>query len=356
MDSQNNSEKSYGRMYADKIRESLHQKINSYSRQLCGGIVSASFKDLKGRIADFDVNGNNIGWAASTIKVPVMIEVFNQAAKGIISLEERVEINHKHTLEKTDFISRLPANKKLDFWTLVYFMIVHSDNEATNILADRIGLENINNTCQELGAKHTMIGHLLLPKALRLISDFNPEGSNVTTSNDMNLLLSLIYRKEIANQEYCNEMINFLENTSQNFLGSYLPESTKIGNKVGYISDPAAGDDMHDVGVINRSYILSVMLNKVRSDEIKNDAGFGLSSRIILPWNINSIQLNQASQPPTKSILIEPEPRKPLAFTVFSKEEDDYIFPGAEFIIIGQLSKIVYNAYYKKALIKEGSQ
>jgi len=336
-----NNNKNYGQMYADKIRDDLNEKICLSSKYLGGGIVSLSFKDLTGKIADFEINGNRIGWAASVIKIPVMMEVFNQAAKGIISLEDRVEVDRRYTLEKNDFISGMPAGRKLDLWTLMYFMMVHSDNEATNMLAGKVGLENINKTCYELGAKRTMLGHLLLPNVPRFKSEFNPDGSNVTTPNDMNHLLSLIYQKKIFTKEYCKEMIHLLENTLQNFLGEQLPLNTRVGNKVGFISDPESGEDIHDVGVINRSYAVSIMLNKVRADEIRKRKDYLASPIIAIPANLGQL-------PPQ----IFMEPRKPFALPII---EDNCNILGFEFTLIGSLSKMIYEAYYKKAQIQGGA-
>lgn len=234
-----------------------------FSKILDGGEISLSFSDLKQQVPSFDIGGDRIGWAASIIKIPVMIEVFNQVSKGKLSLDDTMGINHKYALEACDTMTFIPEKTRMSIDSLLYFMIAYSDNEATNMLADRVGIQNINNTCQEIGAKRTMIGHLLLPKAYRHTSGFNLSGSNVTTSNDMNHLLSLIYTYKIIDRQSCEKMIDFLEASLETYLGKRLPRGTLLGNKIGLITDSDSGGDLHDVGVINRDYVLSVMMNKI---------------------------------------------------------------------------------------------
>jgi len=107
------------------------------------------------------VNGDQTGWAASIIKVPVLVAAAREISEERLHLDEKIRIDHRFTLDPTDSISRLPEGTPVRVAELLEFMIVASDNEATNVLANRLGIQNINEHMWVLGLNRTMLGHLL---------------------------------------------------------------------------------------------------------------------------------------------------------------------------------------------------
>jgi hypothetical protein len=144
-------------------------------------------------------------------------------------------------------------------------MIVASDNEATNVLADRLGIQNINEHMWELGLSRTMLGHLLCFNVPRYKSRFNPDGSNITCTDDMALLLRHIYDRSFSGLtpsqgEICREV---LSGTSAGYFDAGKFRGREIRTKRGYITDPRAGSDLHEIGIIDESIIICIMLNKI---------------------------------------------------------------------------------------------
>jgi beta-lactamase class A len=248
-------------------RETLRKRIAKVlpvcAEAMGGAEISVSFYDLNGTLDPFDIRGNLPGWSASTIKVPVMIAVCNEVSAGKIDYKNKLVIDHKYPLEPDDTVTLMPKGSRISVGKLLYYMITESDNEATNMLADLVGLEAVNEAARQLGAERTMLAHLLAPKVPRLRADWNPDGSNLTTANDMTSMLTAIYEGYAASKEHCDVMQHLLLSSHQTFLGLRLPKNTVVSNKVGFISDSYDGDDVHDVGVINDDYVLSVMCFKV---------------------------------------------------------------------------------------------
>ncbi len=264
------------------IASVLEQQVLDYQKNMDDAVVSIAFHDLKGTMSDFSINGNKPGWAASVIKIPVMIETFRAIDRGDLHLDDELIVDHCYTLEVYDHVSCLPLGTGIIVNELLRYMIVASDNEATNMLADRLGLEAINRTAEELGARRTMLAHLLAYNVPRLRTAWNEDGSNLTTAEDMVRLLTRIYTNDAASSESCAYMRSILELGGGAILGRHLPSGTIIGGKIGMISDKDAGDDIHDVGVVNGDYALSVLCNRIPYYKPSDTAEIiGLISKVV---------------------------------------------------------------------------
>jgi len=205
----------------------------------------------------YSLGGDDIGWAASIIKVPIMVSVLDQINQSKLSLEDKLKVNHDLALEEYDYVTSLPEGSELKIRDLIGYMISYSDNEATNILVDKVGIENVNKKIWDMGMKKTMLGHLLAPGVPRYSSKFNKDGSNITCPNDMVEIFKQIYNakdKRLSNFEKAGS-IYFLSNTSPSYLGLGFISSENIKSKVGVISDVDCGRDVHEVGIMNNELI-----------------------------------------------------------------------------------------------------
>ncbi len=326
------------------LEQALRQKAQDYQTELGKDtVVSIGFRDLHDPHFSFSINTDHIGWAASIIKIPVMIEVYKKAQQGALRLEDKLEVTHRHPLEPFDAVTLMNPGTQVPIQKLLQYMIVDSDNEATNMLIERVGLDSINQTLQELGATRTMLGHLLTYYVPRNHSPFNPDGSNVTTAQDMAHLLHLIYTQRIVHPKACKDMMHLLETPSTNCLGLFLPYGTRVGNKIGSIHDLINGDDLHDVGVINRDYALSIMINRITQQPLAHPQQcaralanphlrFQLYQELQQLHHLFSRHHRQGNSPFEFRIQITPR----LAFPDYGPA-----------MFIGKISKAVYDIYYE---------
>lgn len=180
--------------------------------------------------------------AASVIKLPIMVEAFRQMEAGIISREEPVTIRREDKLPSCGALAYLHEGLTVTLGDLVTLMVILSDNTATNLLIDRLGMEAVNRTIDELGLTGTRLNRKL----------FQPELSargveNYVTAADMGRLLLMMMRGEAVSREASREMMTLLGNQRLNgkipfYLHSRgIPVAHKTGEDDGIT---------HDVGVI----------------------------------------------------------------------------------------------------------
>lgn len=237
--------------------------------------VKISIYDIKTGV-NASVNGGNKGWAASIIKVPILVEVAKQICDGRIAVDEKLEVNHNFVLEEFDPVSMMAHGTKIGVVELMQYMVVNSDNTATNMLADRAGIENINQTMWDLGMKRSMLGHLLCPRVPRYTRWFNRDGSNITRPDDMTKLFRHIYDPKFSQlSKQVRELSDaILSLTHPIYLNTGKFAKAKVKAKIGVIRDPIDGADIHEVGIIDNHLIVSIMLNKID----QNSTGQGLYS------------------------------------------------------------------------------
>ncbi len=254
-----------------KLEELFTGKLYSIQKKVkekTGADLKIAFDDLQSN-TQYSVNGTKPGWAASMIKIPVLIATFRAIDAGRLSLEDELSIDHRFTLDPTSEISYRQQGSTATVTELANYMILASCNESTNMLADRIGIPFINSTMQELNCSATRMSHLIYQMAPLEDPGIDGTSSNTTTAEEMTSLMKRIYRSELASPASCTRMRQILENdpaleygraSVNHFLQASLPRGTLVGAKCGVL-----GDDIMETGVINGDYALTVMLNKLSS-------------------------------------------------------------------------------------------
>lgn len=180
--------------------------------------------------------------AASVIKLPIMVEAFRQFEMGMLSRDRLVTIRREDKLPSCGALTYMHDGLQVTVMDLVTLMIILSDNTATNLLIDILGMDAINATMQELGLTGSRLNRKL----------FRPELSakgieNYVTAADMGRLLRLMLKGRIVSPEASREMLNILKNQRLNGkLPFYLhARDITVAHKTGE-------DDgiTHDVGII----------------------------------------------------------------------------------------------------------
>src|SRR3972149_6510688 len=252
--------------------ESLKTKIDSIFKSLDGDFAIA-FKVVDDRKSSILINEKMIFHAASTMKTPVMIEVFKQAAENKFNLDNSIEIKNEfrrivddsiYLLNITDDSGEELYNfigKKKTIRELVFDMITVSSNLATNILIELVGAKNTTETLRSIGANDI--------KVLRGVEDnkaFQLGLNNVVTAFDLMLMYQYLAKHELVSHEASKEMINILLHQKHNSrISAKLPPDVKVAHKTGSITGVG-----HDSGIIflpdGRKYVL-VLLSKNVTDE-----------------------------------------------------------------------------------------
>jgi beta-lactamase class A len=251
------------------------------------GTYAIFFKDLKDESRQITINPDTVFHAASTMKTPVMIEVFKQAEEDRFSIDDsiRIENTFYSIVDSSEFSLELDPNADDPFerkvgematiYDLTHAMITYSSNIATNLMIQLVGAENTTETMRELGAENINV--------LRGVYDMKAYErglSNRTTARDLAVILERIAEGEAVNEEASRQMIEIMkEQFYKDIIGGNLPEDAVVASKSGFITGVR-----HDSGIVSlpggQSYILVYLSKNVPDEERSVEVGAEIS-RII---------------------------------------------------------------------------
>ena len=266
----------------ENLRKRISEEIASVD-----GIFGIAFRSLDNRQYKLFINEQVEFHAASTMKTPVMIEVFKQAANGKFSLDDSIEIKNEFTsiVDGGKFRMEIDRDEGEGFYKYigrkapiiltVENMITLSGNLATNNLIELVGAKNVTHTMRELGANKI--------KVLRGVEDmkaYEKGLSNTTTPYDLMLIFEAIAKRKIVNEEACERMIDILLRQKFNSLiPKYLPDSVKVAHKTGSITGVR-----HDSGIVylpaGRAYLLIILSKELEDEEAGEEVIASISKYI----------------------------------------------------------------------------
>jgi beta-lactamase class A len=188
-----------------------------------GGTVGATVIAPNGDT--FRHNAERRFGAASTVKIPIMIEVYRQIDRGERSPDDRHVLRAEDHAVGSGVLLHLHDGMELTLNDLIYLMISISDNTATNVLIDLVGMDQVNVTMQELNMAHSTLGRKMKGRPAQ-----GDELENWATPNDYADVIMAILQKKAASEVSCDKMIAMLE-TQQctRRISRYLPEGTDQG-------------------------------------------------------------------------------------------------------------------------------
>jgi beta-lactamase class A len=202
-----------------------------------GGVVGVAIYGVEGEL--FSHHGDRQFRAASTIKVPIMIETYREIERGALTLDDSYRLRDEDRIPGSGVLGHLHAGLELTLADLLYLMIAVSDNTATNLILDRVGLEAVNETMQSLGMKNSILGRRILG---HLPKEGDPE--NWATPRDFALAIQAIVAGDAAAPESCARMLETLEHQGEirrisRFLlgGADIRWGTKPGDLPGIVND-----------------------------------------------------------------------------------------------------------------------
>ena len=217
------------------------------------GRVSLYFKPLGGRDEPIVWNADMPLVAASIIKLPVMIEAFRQIEAGLLDENRLYELRPEHKLPPCGVLTFLHDGLNVSLMDLVTLMIIVSDNTATNMLIDIVGMDNVNATLRACGAKGTVLRRRLFDR------EASARGiQNEITARDIALLLEGLHAGTIVSPAASRRMLAILR--AQQLNGKFpFYLDCDIAHKTG--EDEGI---THDAGIIYapRPFVLCMFSNQ----------------------------------------------------------------------------------------------
>jgi beta-lactamase class A len=203
---------------------------------------------------------------ASTIKIAVLAELYRQAQEGKLKLTDVYTVQKSDLVQDSDIMNGLtPGVTSITLHDLATMMVAVSDNSATNVLIDRVGLENVNTMLDSLGLKHTRLRRKMMD--LKAASEGR---ENISTPREMMTLLALVYQGKVLNKEMTADFLTILSTHKDSWIPRDLPEGVRIANKPGSLE--GVRNDCGVIFVDRRPYALCVMTAYLRNERDGEEA------------------------------------------------------------------------------------
>jgi beta-lactamase class A len=253
----------------------LEQFILDVDRNL-DGVMGIAIVDLTdGR--DYSLHANDVFPQASSIKICVLAELYRQAQAGKLKLTDVYTMNAADLVQDSDIMGGLtPGVTKITLRDLATMMVAVSDNSATNVLIDRVGMENVNAFLGSLGLHNTRLR--------RKMMDIKAAGEgreNVSTPDEMSKLLQSLYQGKILNRELTDDFFQVLATHKDSWIPRDLPQDLKIADKPGALE--GVRNDSGVIFVDKRPYVLCVMTTYLRHERDGEEA---ISKISLAAWRV----------------------------------------------------------------------
>ncbi|MDG1528519.1 MAG: class A beta-lactamase-related serine hydrolase [Polaribacter sp.] len=251
----------------DTLKTSIENQISKIE-----GDVAVAFFDLSDSSNQVLINTDEQFHAASTMKVPVMIELYKQQSEGKLNLNDSILLKNEFKsivdgssykmdigVDSDDVIySKIGTQQKM--YDLMYSMIILSSNLATNVLIEVVDAKKTTATMRTLGADKIEV-----LRGVEDIKAFRKGLSNSTTANDLLMIMKAIATGKAGTKEDSDKMIDILKDQKWNdMIPKYLPKGVEVAHKTGSITGVH-----HDAAIVfhpnGKKYVL-VLLSKNLKD------------------------------------------------------------------------------------------
>lgn len=251
----------------------LEKKIAELVRASGAETVAVAYYDLATG-HELLINPDANFHAASTMKVPVMMELYRQAAAGKLSLNQRIGIkndfasivdgSHYSLTPESDSEQMLykRVGEKETIRELLRLMITVSSNLATNILIERVTPERVMDLMREIGANNIRVR--------RGVEDgkaFEKGWNNTTTARDLMIILRRIAERRAVSPKASDEMIKvMLDQKFNEGIPAGLPKEVRVSHKTGSITKVN-----HDAAIVyapgRKPYVLVVLERGIEDEK-----------------------------------------------------------------------------------------
>ena len=201
------------------------------------GKIACAVKNLKTGEA-FAFNENVPMPTASLIKLPIMVEAYRQAEAGKIDLQKLITLREEDKVPGSGILTpHFSAGASLPLVDAIHLMIVYSDNTATNLVLDQIGLPATNAAMESLKLPHTKVHSQVFRGTTSILPERSKEfGLGSTTANEMVSLLALLDAGKVANEESTKAMQKHLAACEDKRISRHFSPEIRVLQKTGSVS------------------------------------------------------------------------------------------------------------------------
>jgi len=249
------------------------------------GVMGVAIEDLTSGDHYF-LHEDEVFAQASSIKITVLANLYLQAQQGNLKLTDSYTVQSSDLVPDSDIMGGLtPGVTRLTLRDLATMMVAVSDNSATNVLIDRVGMPNVNAMLDSLGLRHTRLRRKMMD-----LQAAKEGRENISSPHEMMTLLDAIYRGKVLNKESTADFFSMLSTNKDSWIPRDLPAGLKIANKPGSLE--AVRNDSGIVFVEGRPYVICVMTSFLRNEREGEEA---ISKISLAAWRMFD-RLSRASE------------------------------------------------------------
>jgi beta-lactamase class A len=255
---------------SELLWQKLETTVQETNRGL-DGTMGVAVQDLTdGRT--FLLNANHVFAQASSIKVAVLAELYRQEQRTEEGISGKAKLSDLYTVDAHDLVADsfimgglTPGVTRVTNRDLATFMVAVSDNSATNVLIDRVGMQNVNVMLDSLGLHQTRLQRKMMDvKAAQ-------EGrENISTPSEMMALFAALYQKKVLSKALAEDFFKVLGTPKASDIPRYIPEDVVCANKPGELA--GVRNDVGIVFVPNRPFVIVVMTAYLKRESDGDDA------------------------------------------------------------------------------------
>ena len=244
--------------------EKLEAQIQDIDHHL-DGVMGLAVEDLT--TGDhFFLHEDEVFAQASSIKITVLANLYLQAQEGKLKLTDLYTVQSSDLVPDSDIMNGLtPGVTRITLRDLATMMVAVSDNSATNVLIDRVGMPNVNAMLDSLGLTHTRLRRKMMD-----LQAAKEGRENISSPREMMTLLDAIYHGKVLNKESTANFFKMLSTNKDSFIPRDLPAGLMIANKPGELE--AVRNDSGVVFVEGRPYVICVMTAFLRNEREGEEA------------------------------------------------------------------------------------
>jgi len=215
---------------------------------------------------------------ASSIKIAVLAELYHQAEQSARGMHGKAALTDRYVVRAADLVADsailgglTPGVSSLTNRDLATIMVAVSDNSATNVLIDRVGMDNVVRLTESLGLTHTQLRRKMMD-----LEAAAHGRENISTPREMMQLLEQLFRGKVIAPPLLDDFFAVLATAKDSFIPRDLPPELKIANKPGELE--GVRNDSGIVFLKNRPYVICVMSTYLASERSGEEAITRISS------------------------------------------------------------------------------
>lgn len=246
----------------DLLQQKFNDKIRSIADR-ADAVVGLAIKDLRSG-KQFLVNDKEVFPTASSIKIFIVTEVYRQAAEGKFKLSDIKPVPAASRVAGSGILSMLGEKSvSMSIRDYCILMMNLSDNTATNLLIDLVGMKHINDEAAKNGCSSTKLQRVMMD-----VQAAKEGRENISSPADFLTILEKLHRGDIVSKQASQDMVSIMMMDKEGWIRSGIPASISVANKGGDIEGIKC-----DVGIVyleSAPYIICVMTKMLLND---NDGG-----------------------------------------------------------------------------------